>query len=250
MAEVRNKDGVFIAVAALLFAVSSLVTAEWSRSMATMGTMAMPGGWTMSMSWMRMPGQTWIGAAASFLGMWVVMMVAMMMPSLVPMLNRYRYAVQRIGSMTLGWLTMLAGTGYLLIWAFWGLVLYPLGVALASLEMRLPALARGVPLGIAGIVLTAGALQFSDWKLHYLACCRQTQEPSCELRGNRSTALCHGLRIGFHCSLSCANLTALLFAGGVMNLGTMVLVAAAITAERIVPARGQVIPIRCAFLRW
>ena len=44
----------------------------------------MPGGWTMSMVWMRMPGQTWPGAAASFLGMWVVMMVAMMLPSLAP----------------------------------------------------------------------------------------------------------------------------------------------------------------------
>ena len=39
-----------------------------------------------------MPGQTWPGAAASFLGMWVVMTVAMMLPSLVPMLWRYRQA--------------------------------------------------------------------------------------------------------------------------------------------------------------
>jgi hypothetical protein len=38
-----------------------------------MGEMPMPGGWTMSMAWMRMPrqtsGQTWPGVAASFLGM-------------------------------------------------------------------------------------------------------------------------------------------------------------------------------------
>ena len=58
-----------------------------------MDGMPMPGGWTMSMTWMRMPGQTWPGAAASFLGMWIVMMVAMMLPSLVPMLWRYRKAV-------------------------------------------------------------------------------------------------------------------------------------------------------------
>jgi hypothetical protein len=38
------------------------------------GEMLMPGGWTMSMAWMRMPGQTWPGAAASFLAMWIVMM--------------------------------------------------------------------------------------------------------------------------------------------------------------------------------
>lgn len=32
------------------------------------------------MTWMQMPGQTWLGAAASFLGMWIMMMVAMMLP--------------------------------------------------------------------------------------------------------------------------------------------------------------------------
>ena len=52
----------------------------------------MPGGWTMSMTWMRMPGQTWLDAAAVFVGMWVVMMVAMMLPSLAPLLWRYRQA--------------------------------------------------------------------------------------------------------------------------------------------------------------
>ena len=44
--------------------------------------MPVPGGRTMSMAWMPMHGQTWPVAAASFLGMWVVMMVAMMLPSL------------------------------------------------------------------------------------------------------------------------------------------------------------------------
>ena len=44
-----------------------------------MREMPMPGGWTMSMTWMRVPGQTWAGAA-SFLAMWIAMMVAMMLP--------------------------------------------------------------------------------------------------------------------------------------------------------------------------
>ena len=52
--------------------------------MSRMDEMATPGGWTMSMAWMRMPGKTWPGAAASFVGMWVVMML----PSLAPMLWR------------------------------------------------------------------------------------------------------------------------------------------------------------------
>jgi predicted metal-binding membrane protein len=64
--------------------------------------MPMPGASPMSMAWMRMPGQTWPDAAASFLGMWVVMMVAMMLPSLVPMLWRYRQAVGRPMAILLG----------------------------------------------------------------------------------------------------------------------------------------------------
>src|SRR5207245_2010916 len=83
-----------------------------------------------SMAWMRMPGQTWRGAAASFLGMWVMMMVAMMLPSLVPMLWRYRQAVGRTGETRLGLLTALVGVGYFFVWTVFGMAAFPLGVAL------------------------------------------------------------------------------------------------------------------------
>ena len=71
----------FFGASAHLFAVSAAVTIACCASMSAMGGMAMPGGWTMSMAWMRMPGQTWSAAAASFIGMCVAMMVAMMLPS-------------------------------------------------------------------------------------------------------------------------------------------------------------------------
>src|SRR5262245_30774062 len=77
------------AVCAVLFVASATLTIILCLPMSAMG-MPMPGGWTMSMAWMRMPGQTWLDASASFLWMWVVMMVAMMLPSLVPMLLQYR----------------------------------------------------------------------------------------------------------------------------------------------------------------
>src|SRR5882672_1598107 len=97
MTSERVSQRAFLGVSALLFAASAALTIVWCGSMSAMDEMPMPGGWTMSMAWMRMPGQTWLGAAASFLGMWVVMMVAMMLPSLVPMLWRYRQAVGRTG---------------------------------------------------------------------------------------------------------------------------------------------------------
>jgi predicted metal-binding membrane protein len=93
MVSERTSQRAFFGVSALLFATGAVVTIVWCASMSAMGEMSIPGGWTMSMAWMRMPGQTWPGAAAWFLCMWVVMMVAMMLPSLVPMLWRYRQAV-------------------------------------------------------------------------------------------------------------------------------------------------------------
>jgi hypothetical protein len=116
MVSERASERTFFGVSALLFAASAAVTIAWCASMAAMGEMPMPGGWTMSMAWMRMPGQTWLGAAASFLGMWVVMMVATMVPSLVPMLWRYRQAVGRTGETRLGRLTALVGLGYFFVW--------------------------------------------------------------------------------------------------------------------------------------
>src|SRR5260370_15139397 len=65
----RTSQRAFFGVSALLFAASAAVTIVWCASMSAMGEMPMPGGWTMSVAGMRMPGQTWPGAAGSFLGL-------------------------------------------------------------------------------------------------------------------------------------------------------------------------------------
>src|SRR5262249_35133661 len=132
-------------VSALLFAASAALTVGWSASMSAMEGMPMPGGWTMSMAWMRMPEQTWPGAAATLLGMWAVMMVAMMVPALVPSLSRYREAVGGADKAHLGRLTALVGGGYFLVWSAIGLAVFAPGVALAAIVMRRPELSRAVP---------------------------------------------------------------------------------------------------------
>jgi hypothetical protein len=142
----RGSPRAFVCVSALVFVASVALTIVWCRSMSAMGRMPMPGGWIMSMAWMRMPGQSWFGASGSFVGMWTVMMLAMMMPSLVPMLTRYRRAVEETGKTRLGRLTALVGSGYFFVWTVFGVVTYALGVALSRLEMQQPALARAVPI--------------------------------------------------------------------------------------------------------
>src|SRR5215218_8780051 len=101
----RRSERAFLGVSTLLFATSAAATIWWCMNMSAMGTMPMLGGWTMSMAWMRMPGRTWPGAAASFLAMWAVMMVAMMLPSLVPVLRRYRDVVRSAEGRRVGRLT-------------------------------------------------------------------------------------------------------------------------------------------------
>ena len=243
----RTSQGAFLGLMALLFVVSAAVTILWCGSPA-MSEMPMPGGWTMSMAWMRMPGQTWPGATASFLGMWVVMMVAMMLPSLVPMLSRYRDAVDRRGEGRLGPLTAIVAMGYFLVWAIVGMAAYPVGVALASIEMERPALARAVPVAVGVVVLIAGSLQLTPWKARQLACCRESPARGRTLPADASTAWRHGLRLGRHCAACCAGLTAILLVLGAMDLRAMAAVAAAITVERLAPAGERVARVTGAMI--
>ena len=228
-------DRAFLGLSAVLFAASAAATIAWCASMPATGGMPMPGGWTMSMAWMRMPGQTWPGAAASFVGMWAVMMVAMMLPSLVPMLGRYRRAVGT-GAKHLGRLTALAGAAYFFVWIAVGVALFPLGAGLAAIAMQQPALARAVPIAAGVVVLAAGAFQLTPWKVHQLACCREAPGRGRALTADAATAWRHGLRLGLHCCRCCAGLVAVLLVMGIMDLRAMAVSGAAITAERLAPA--------------
>jgi len=230
----------FIGVSALLFAAGVVLTIAWCSSMSAMGEMPMAGGWTMSMTWMRLPEQTWLGAAASFLGMWIVMMVAMMLPSLVSMLWRYRHAVAVEEQNRVDQLTALVGVGYFFVWTVFGMIAFPLGVVLTSIEMEHPALARAVPIAVSLSVVIAGLWQCTSWKSHCLACWRENHGRNRSLANDASTAWRHGVRLGLGCAKCCANLMTILLVIGLMDLRAMVIVAAAITVERVAPAHERV----------
>lgn len=209
-----------------------------------MDAMAAAGG-TMTVAWMPMCGQSWIGAAASFLGMWTVMMAVMMLPSLLPRLWRYRRAISQAGERGAAILTAIAGGAYLLVWALLGVVVFPLGAAIMAIIARHPGLTRAVPTAVAALVLASGALQLSRWKARHLAHCRE----SCghrALGGGRNfgarllKAGLRGLRLGLHCAQCCAGLTTALLVTGMMDLPAMIAVTAAITLERLAPAGERV----------
>jgi predicted metal-binding membrane protein len=95
---------------------------------------------------MSMSQQTWYGAAAGYLGMWMAMMVPMMLPSLIPMLSRYRGAVRGAGGVHRHGLTALVGVSYFAVWAALGAVAYVGGAGLRAIEMRWDTVERWLPI--------------------------------------------------------------------------------------------------------
>jgi predicted metal-binding membrane protein len=172
--------------------------------------------------------------------MWVAMMAAMMLPSLAPGLWRYHLAVGTTRNTHRGRLTMLVGVGYFFVWTLFGMAVFCVGAAMATIEMEQSALSRAVPVAAGLVVLTSGALQFTKWKVRHLICCREAPGSDYVPLAHPGAAWKLGLQFGFHCVLSCANLTAILLVVGVMDLRAMAAITTAITAERLAPAGERV----------
>ena len=177
------------------------------------------------LAWLPKCGEGWSESAASFVGMWTAMMTAMMLPSLVPVLLRFRLAIP----------AALAATGYFLVWTVVGALVYAVLAAFAEFTFRVPAIADAGPWLLATVVLLAGAFQLSACKAHHLACCRPGSREQLTFAG---AAWRFGIRLGLHCIVACAGLTALLLVAGMMDWRAMAVAAAVITAERLAP-QGQ-----------
>jgi predicted metal-binding membrane protein len=225
-----SRERAFLSISSLLFLISAGISIYCSRSMA--GSMAMPGGWTMSTAWMRMPRQTWFTAALNFAGMWVVMMIAMMLPSLAVTLLQYRRSIRGGGTTHLNCVTLIATGGYFFVWAVFGILVYPLGVSLSTAEMTWPNFTRVVPQATGFVLLLAGVLQLTRWKACRLGRCRTGTVCHAESSENMSTWH-HGIQLGRDCVLCCAGFMAVLLVEDPMSIVTMGLVTAMITVERL-----------------
>jgi predicted metal-binding membrane protein len=141
-----------------------------------------------------------LGAAGWFLGIWVLMMAAMMLPSTVRVAPGVLFAV-----------------GYLAIWTVFGVAAYLL---FRGWDDR-GTTAAGV------LVVAAGIYELTPLKQAALRRCRRPHESE--------TPFGAGLAHGVDCVVSSGGLMVVLFALGVMSLFWMALVAAAIFAEKVLP---------------
>lgn len=174
------------------------------------------------------------GALGWFLGVWVVMMAAMMLPSAAPTVALYARMVRRSERTA----PLAFAAGYLLTWAAAGLLAYAvleLGRNLLGAELAWDGPGRWVA---GATLLAAAAYQLTPYKDACLSRCRN---PLGFLLGawreGVAGALAMGARHGAWCAGCCWALMASLFALGAMSLVWMAFIAALIAIEKTVPSR-------------
>ena len=192
------------------------------------------------MSGMGMGDHFTAGTLGSFVTLWVLMMAAMMFPSVWPAVAMFGLIARRRvsnGKETMGWSASFV-VGYLASWTVFGLV------AFAAL-----AIARGAGLHglsdtefahyvVAPVALAAAAYQFLPFKR---ACLQKCRGPLSffldEWRDGTRGAFVMGSRHGAYCVGCCWMLMVVLLAVGVMSILWMAVVSIAIAIEKLAPTR-------------
>jgi len=185
------------------------------------------------------PG-TDLGSFGWFAGIWAVMMAAMMLPSLVPMAGTYaRHA--RGGSATATPRSIARTTfftaGYLITWVLVGLVAWVVFEGIRSLDLSLLAWNDGGRYVAGGVIAGAALYELTPLKRSCLQHCRDRDLLVADWREGAAGALRMGLDQGAYCVGSSWALMAALFALGVMSITWMIVIAALILLEKVLPWR-------------
>jgi predicted metal-binding membrane protein len=175
------------------------------------------------------PG-TDLGGLGWFIGVWATMMAAMMLPSAAPVVM-LAHRTARGGPSTAVFVV-----GYLAVWTAFGLVAWGLYRAIHAWNPGFLAWDGGGPWVAGGAIVAAGLYQLSPLKR---VCLRHCRSPLHFLIGRwrpgRLGALRMGAEHGAYCAGCCVGLMLVLFAVGVMSIFWMLIVAAVIFAEKVLP---------------
>lgn len=229
------------AAAAALLAASGLAWA-WLIAQPEHGS-AVPQAMTSAMApAMAMPSAALAVWTPSYLlaafAMWVLMMVAMMLPSAAPMILLYRRIA---GPRRAAAVTLLFAAAYLAVWSGFSAIAALLQAALvASRLVSGMALAVGDARLAGGLLLLAGAYQLTPLKEACLDACRSPMSFIIRLsRPGWRGAVRLGVAHGLHCLGCCWALMLLLFIGGVMNLAWVAALGLLVLIEKLAPVRLQ-----------
>jgi predicted metal-binding membrane protein len=187
------------------------------------------------------PG-TNLGAIGWYLGIWATMMAAMMLPAVMPVVLLFARAARQQGNRLVGAWTFFAG--YLLVWVVFGLVAYGIFRLVRRWTPGFIAWDSGGRYVAAGALIAAGVYQLGSLKS---LCLRHCRSPIHFLLHRWRPGLVGAVRMGAehgaYCVGCCFGLMLALFALGVMSLFWMVVVAAAIFAEKVLPFGERLAPV-------
>ena len=212
--------------AGLIAVLLGLAAASWVFNAAQMGGMDM-GRWTDP------------GPLGFFVVTWVVMLAAMMFPSVAPMViayDRIHSHRRRTGRYAPPGSTAVFVAGYLVSWTAFGLVAYSLYALVAAQSPGLFASDQGGRYLAAGVIMLAAVYQLTPAKNVSLMKCRTPMDFILHrMRHGYGGALRMGLEHGAWCVACCWALMTALFALGVMSIGWMALIGAFIAGEKMLP---------------
>jgi len=170
----------------------------------------------------------------------VAMMVAMMLPSLASAAWGVHRRLRAMRVSRAAQRTALLSIGYTSVWSVIGLALFVSDMAMSPTRMASPAASRLAPWTIGAVMVCAGLVQRSRWKANQLLRCRREGAAVRAIGGSVMMALIDGYRLGAACALSCAAPMAVLIAAGLMDTRMMLVITAAISAERVAPAGARI----------
>jgi predicted metal-binding membrane protein len=171
------------------------------------------------------PG-TDLGGLGWYLGVWVTMTAAMMLPTAAPVAG---HVARRASHMP----TLRFSAGYLAVWTVYGLLAYGVYRLVGSLDIGRLAWDRSGPYVAGGVIVAAGLYELTPFKRLSLRRCRTTPY------GN---AFRSGLAHGRACVGCSGALMAVLFVLGVMSLFWMAVVTVVIFAEKVLPPGPRLAP--------
>jgi predicted metal-binding membrane protein len=222
----RSTIGAILALAALAWALS-LYQVRHTESLISLG-LPMGLGSGMAMVETPLPLQLTL-----FLAVWFVMIVAMMFPSIWPMVLFHRAVSRNLPTPEGAPLTCFLG-GYLLLWTVSGLLVFLAYVAFGALQVALPSVASQIPRIGGGILVAAGLYQLTPLKDACLRRCRSPLEfVLTRWHPGSLGALRMGMEHGLYCFGCCWGLMAVLFSVGLMDLRWMAGLTALIALEKL-----------------
>jgi len=189
------------------------------------------------MSGMDMGPATNLGGAGWFVGIWVTMMAAMMLPSVAPMLLLFdRVSAERARRAQTYVPTWIFAASYFLVWTIYGLAAYALYRGIRALDLGFLAWNRQGPYVAGALVALAGLYELTPLKS---VCLRHCRSPMHLVLGGWRDGIAGAVRMGAehgaYCVGCCWGLMVVLFALGVMSLFWMAVVAALIFAQKVLP---------------